>query len=124
MRVEDTPRPRSETAAPPEEKPPWKPVEIEPAPSAETERIASLIVVMPALPSTSGVSTVTGEGDSVAVARLNSEPVTTISGAASVDVVLACCANAGAAASTTAVRAEPASSRRAMVVDVTVRPLC
>jgi hypothetical protein len=40
-RVDETPRPRSETAEPPALKPLWKPVPIEPAPSAEIERMAS-----------------------------------------------------------------------------------
>jgi len=55
-----------------------KPVEMDPAPSAETERIASLILVMPARFSDSLVRTVTGDGVSVLVRR-RIEPVTTIS---------------------------------------------
>ena len=78
--MDDTPRPRSETAEPPAEKPFWNPVPIDPALSAEIERIASLAVVIPAFASVSEVSTVTGDGVSVSVRR-NSEPVTTISAA-------------------------------------------
>jgi hypothetical protein len=42
-RVEDTPRPRSDTAEPPALNPVWKPLPIEPALSAEIERTASAI---------------------------------------------------------------------------------
>jgi len=77
-RVEETPRPRSETAEPPALKPLWKPVPIEPAPSAETERIASVAVVRPARCRGCEVIIVTGEGVSVSVRR-KSEPVATIS---------------------------------------------
>ena len=74
--VDDTPRPRSDTAAPPAEKPLRKPVEIDPALSAETERIASCAVVMLARNSVCEVRTVTGEIE-LAFESRNSVPVTT-----------------------------------------------
>jgi hypothetical protein len=77
-KVEETPKPRSETATPPAEKRLWKPTPIEPPLSAETVRMASAAVVMPAFARLSAVSTETGEGVSVLVRR-NSEPVTTTS---------------------------------------------
>jgi hypothetical protein len=92
-RVDETPRPRSETAEPPALKPPWKPVGIEPAPSAEIERMASAAVLMPARCRFSEVSTVTGDGVSVSVRR-NSEPVTTISSTCVCSAAGAVCATA------------------------------
>ena len=80
------PRPRSETAAPPAEKPFWNPVEIDPAPSAEIDRTASLMLVMPALLRVSVVSTVTGDGVSVLVRRKR-DPVTTMSSSGAFAVV-------------------------------------
>jgi hypothetical protein len=54
--VDETPRLRSETAAPSAEKPFWKPVKMDPAPSTEIDRTASFMLVMPALISVSVVN--------------------------------------------------------------------
>ena len=66
------------TAAPPALNPVRKPVEIEPALSAETDRIASLTVVIFARSSVCVVNTVSGDAVSVLVRR-KSVPVTTMS---------------------------------------------
>jgi len=122
-RVDDTPRLRSDTAAPPAEKPLVKPLPIEPAPSAEAERIASVTLVMPARSRFSAVMTVTGNAVWVSDWR-KMVPVTTMSpspdgasccGAVAPVLAGASCASAGAAkselASTRADRAAPVRRR-------------
>jgi arginine/lysine/ornithine decarboxylase len=75
VRVEFTVRPRRATPEEPTAKPMPKAVGMVPLLSAETERIASATVVMPALSMASAVTVVTGEGVSVSCRR-NRVPVT------------------------------------------------